>query len=123
MLAASLGFRYGLLEAHRLPVDCAGDWNGACLLKNVMVQIFAANRLGIAALVVGASAFALQSRVTAWVGWLLGLAGLVLYCADDSAVGAVLALMVLVGCRSKRRKGEEESDQHPGDGGGVGGLA
>lgn len=122
--AITLWLRHGLLEAGLLPADCAlADAPGvACAFKDGLIQTFLHQRLGWASLVTGALAFALSCRRLAWVGWLSGVAGLVLYSYDPAAVGALLALLVLVGADEQRRKGEGETDQQPGERLGVGGL-
>jgi hypothetical protein len=115
--AITLWFRHGLLEAGLLPVDCTlADAPGvACLFKDGLVQTFMHQRLGWVSLAAGALAFALSCRRLAWIGWLSGVAGLVLYSYDPAAVGALLALLVLVGADEQRRKGEREADQQPGE--------
>lgn len=61
-------------------------------------------------------------RRLAWVGWLCGVAGLVLYSQDPAAVGALLALLVLVGTHEQDRKGKRQTDEQPADGLRIGGL-
>ncbi len=92
--------RYGLLENGVLPRDCgvfpAEAPFGACGFKWALVQSFLHQRIGWVSLLCGASAFFLDRRKLAWVGWFAGIAGLVLYSYDPAAVGALLSLLVLV---------------------------
>ena len=124
LAAIALWFRHGLLEAGLLPRDCTladAPW-AACVFKDALVQTFLHQRVGWVSLVVGVLAFALSCRRLAWVGWLTGVAGLVLYSYDPAAVGGLLALLVLVGADEQGRQGEGEPDQQPGDGLRVRGL-
>lgn len=95
-LGVALGLRYGLLEAGRLPVDCAVDPGWACRLKGALVWSFLGNKLGWLALASGTLAFLSGLRLLAWLGWVTGLLGLVLYCFDASAVGGLAALLALI---------------------------
>lgn len=124
LAAIALWFRHGLLEAGLLPRDCtlADAPRGACLFKDALVQTFLHQRLGWVSLAVGALAFIFSCRRLAWAGWLTGVAGLVLYSYDPAAVGALLALLVLVSADEQGRKGERKPDKQPGDRLGIGGL-
>ena len=124
LAAIALWFRHGLLEAGLLPRDCTladAPW-AACVFKDALVQTFLHQRVGWVSLVAGVLAFARPCRRLAWVGWLTGVAGLVLYSYDPAAVGGLLALLVLVGADEQWRQGEGEPDQQPGDGLRVRGL-
>lgn len=117
LLATVLGVRYGLLEAGAFPLDCdesvaegLGAW---CTTKWLLVQSFLDQRLGWLSLACGIAAFVLRHRPLAWVGWFSGLAGLVLYSFDPSAVGALLSLLVLARGGPQRRRGEEEAGDEP----------
>lgn len=115
--AVALWFRHGLLEAGVLPRDCTlGDAPmAACAFKTVLVNVFVDQRLGWASLAAGVFAFALGCRRLAWVGWLAGVAGLVLYSYDPAAVGALSALLVLMRADDKDGKGEGEPGEQPAD--------
>ena len=65
------------------------------MLRDLIVATFNRQQLGYVA--AGAALLALVPRLRplAWLAWASGLAGLVLYCWDYAAVGAVLALLVL----------------------------
>lgn len=117
VLAATLGIRYGLLENGLLPRDCSASGASAlaCGFKWGLVQSFLDQRLGWASLVFGAAAFALAARRLAWIGWVLGLAGLVLYSFDPAAAGALLALLVLA--RPVAGQGRDEDGQREGKAG------
>jgi hypothetical protein len=122
-LGVALGLRYGLLEAGRLPVDCAANAGGACRFKAVLVWSFLGNKLGWLALGSGALAFVSGWRPLAWLGWVAGLLGLVLYCFDASAVGGLAALLTLIRAPQAAAGGEQQAAQQPGDGLGIGRLA
>lgn len=128
VLGASLGLRYGMLEAGLLPRDCGGSvaegLGGLCGLKWALVQAFVDQRLGWVALGFGALGFVTGRRAAAWIGWLCGMAGLVLYSFDPAAVGAMLSLLALGrSADDERGQAERESGSKPGDGLGVGRLA
>ena len=95
-LGLALGLRYGLLEAGHLPADCTGDAGWDCRFKMALVWSFLGNKLGWLALGSGVLAFVSAFRPLAWLGWVAGLAGLVLYCFDASAVGGLAALLALI---------------------------
>lgn len=95
-LGVALGLRYGLLEAGRLPVDCTVDPGWACRFKGALVWSFLGGKLGWLALASGTLAFLSGIRPLAWLGWITGLVGLVLYCFDASAVGGLAALLALI---------------------------
>jgi hypothetical protein len=121
-LGLALGLRFGLLEAGRLPVDCtAGGW--ACHFKTALVWSFLGNKLGWLALGSGVLAFVSRSRALAWLGWVSGLLGLVLYCFDASAVGGLAALLVLLRPAQAGAGGQQQAAQPPGEGLGIGRLA
>lgn len=95
VLGLALWARYGLIEPEGIAHACLGSdaWN--CVLRDLIVATFNRQQLGYVA--VGAALLALVPRLRplAWLAWASGLAGLVLYCWDYAAVGAVLALLVL----------------------------
>lgn len=128
VLCAAWGLRYGLLEAGLLPRDCGGSvaegLGGLCGLKWALVQAFVDQRLGWAAFGFGVLGFVTGRRAAAWVGWLCGVAGLVLYSFDPAAVGAMLSLLAL-GRRADDEGGQAQREPgcKPGDGLGVGRLA
>lgn len=127
VLGIALWLRYGVLEAGVLPGNCGipfGDgFYGWCAAKWLLVESFLHQRLGWLSLVLGAMAFALRRRSLAWGGWISGLAGLILYNFDFAAVGALLALLVLVRKRAPQgRSGQQESGNKPGNGLRVGRL-
>lgn len=123
---ALLALRYGVIEADLLPRDCSGGADAApawqCSLKWLLVHSFLDQRVGWLSLATGGLAFALSCRRLAWVGWLSGIAGLVLYSYDPAAVGVLLALFVLVRPREQHRQGEGQADEKPADGLGIGRL-
>ncbi|MDR2260711.1 MAG: hypothetical protein LBE06_07250 [Azoarcus sp.] len=105
LIAAALGLalaalRFGVIEKGLLPRDCGPGGSDAallpCGLSWILIQSFQMQRLGWLALACGALGFALNSRTLAWTGWLTGVAGLVLYCPDYAAPGALLGLLTLL---------------------------
>lgn len=125
LAAFALWLRHGVLEAGLLPRDCtaADAPTLACLFKQTFVQSFLDQRIGWASLVAGVLAFVRGNRRLAWAGWLCGVAGLVLYSYDPAAVGALLALLVLVRPHQQHGQGQGEAGEQPGDRLGVGRLA
>ena len=125
LAALALLLRHGVLEAGLLPRDCmAADAPAlACLFKQAFVHSFLDQRIGWVSLVAGALAFVRASRGLAWAGWLCGVAGLVLYSYDPAAVGALLALLVLVRPHQQHGQGQGEAGEQPGDRLRVGRLA
>lgn len=95
-LGLALGLRYGVVEAGRLPTDCPARQDAWCAFKDVLVWVFLQQRLGWLALGAGLVAVLGGWRPVAWLGWLGGVLGLILYCADLSAPGLLLALLVLI---------------------------
>ncbi|MDR2032530.1 MAG: hypothetical protein LBP86_09850 [Azoarcus sp.] len=103
LIAAALALalsalRFGVIEKGLLPRHCSLGGNGAvlpCGLTWMLIQSFQMQRLGWLALACGALGFIRGSRTLAWVGWLAGVAGLVLYCPDYAAPGTLLGLLAL----------------------------
>jgi hypothetical protein len=126
VLLAALGIRYGMLESGLLPTDCGGSLAegvaGWCGVKWLVVQSFIQQRLGWVSFACGLVAFVSGRRAAAWAGWLTGLGGLVLYNFDLAAIGALLALLVLVRDGAQGRGGKREPGDEPSDRLGVGRL-
>ena len=96
---ALMALRFGVIENDLLPRGCGSggsDSGLSCGLVWLLAQSFQAQRLGIFALVFGVLGFLGGIRLCAWVGWLTGVAGLVLYSPDYAAVGALLGLFSLL---------------------------
>jgi hypothetical protein len=95
VLGLTLWARYGLIEPEGIAHVCLGSEEWHCVLRDLIVATFNRQQLGYVA--VGAAILALvpKLRPLAWLAWVSGLAGLVLYCWDYAAVGTVLALLVL----------------------------
>lgn len=116
---ALMALRYCVIEQGLLPRDCGPtgqDSAWPCGLSWLLVQSFRVHRLGWLevqplgwlALACGALGFLFfRLRSLAWVGWLAGVAGLVLYCPDTAAVGALLGLFTLL----RERRGPDEHGQ------------
>lgn len=114
---AYLGVRRGLLESGILPHDCSAAarpraHKTLCALKHAITFSCAHQRIGWLSLGCSMLSLALgfgdaaddarpqrnrrrQQAAAAWGGWLLGVAGLVLYGTDPAAVGALVSLLVL----------------------------
>jgi hypothetical protein len=126
VVGSAAAIRYGLLESGRLPVDCGGSIaegvRGWCGVKWLVLQSFTQQRQGWLSLLCGVTAFASGHRGLAWVGWLSGLAGLVLYNFDLAAVGGLLALLVLARVPAQKGCGKDQAGEQPCDGLGVGRL-
>lgn len=124
LLVVVLGVRYGLLENGVLPRDCLAPASPAlsCAFKTTLVHSFLHQRVGWASLAFGVLAFVVGCRRAAWVGWLTGLAGLVLYSYEPAAVGAMLSLLVLARPGSQQGDAEGKADAEPADGLRVRGL-
>lgn len=94
-----MALRFGVIEKDLLPRDCntfGGDSGLSCGVTWLLTQSFHAQRLGIFALVFGALGFLGGLRICAWIGWFVGVAGLVLYSSDYASVGALLGLFALL---------------------------
>jgi len=126
VLAAALGTRYGLLENGVLPQECGATYGesiwSACGFKWALVQSFLQQRMGWASLAFGVLAFVFSCQRAAWAGWLIGMAGLVLYSYDYAAVGALLSLLVLARAAEQDRQGEGQAGGQPANGLQVRGL-
>lgn len=125
-IASAALVRYGLIEGGRLPAECGGSLaqgvQGWCGVKWLVLQSFMQQRLGWLSLVCGVAAFALRRRGLAWVGWVSGLGGLVLYNFELAAVGGMLSLLVLTRPTAQERGGKDPAGEQPRDGLGVGRL-
>lgn len=97
LLIASMA-RYRLVEPSDLTASCdASPWRDAtCTLRTLTVQVFAAQRLGIAAFAGALLATATRRRGIALLALGAACAGLVLYSTPLAAPAALLAALVLV---------------------------
>ncbi|MDR2875693.1 MAG: hypothetical protein LBV44_07180 [Methylobacillus sp.] len=94
-LTLALWARFGLIEPEGLALACASSQAWHCTLRELVVATFDHQQLGIVALVASLFALLPKLRALAWLGWVCGIAGLVLYSWDCAAVGTVLALLVI----------------------------
>lgn len=119
VLVFALVGRYGLMESGWLPAECGGSLaegvQGWCGAKWALIQSFVHQRLGWVSLVAGVLAFVTRSRLLALCGWLIGIAGLVLYSFDYAAVGAVLSLLVLARHLAQEGNGNQQSHREPSE--------
>lgn len=97
VLAASLYVRLKFIEPSHIAFACQPDpWSGWCAARSLLIQTFAHNGLGWAALVLAALAWFTRAPVPAYLALLVGLVGLVFYCYEFAVVGVVAGLLVLV---------------------------
>lgn len=130
LLAAAA--RYLLVEPAAMAHLCdAGSESGWCGVRRAVIASFSGYGLGYAALGVGVMAVALRRLGMAWLGAALGLAGLILYCFEASAVGFLLGALVLARVGGSRPSaggdmrdedggGQREAERAPEDGTRVG---
>jgi hypothetical protein len=93
-LAAALVFRYQVVEPSAVGLLCdpgTGPW--WCALRAAVIGLFGSGLIGLASVVAGVLAHALDRRWLALVALLAGAAGLVLYNADAAAAGFVIGLL------------------------------
>jgi hypothetical protein len=90
--------RYRLVEPADLTALCdAAVWESPiCVLRTVVIESFAAQRLGIAALVFSVLAVLTRQRAIALLALAIASAGLVLYSTDRAAPAALLAALALL---------------------------
>lgn len=99
-------------------------WAGACAARSLVIRSFSTGGLGWVALAAGGLALALRHPAVAGLAWAArwrrfaattglaaGAAGLVLYCFEPSAVGALLA--ALAACASPSAPGRPGRLQPP----------
>jgi hypothetical protein len=94
-LGLALALRYGWVESAEMGAWCkeTSDWR--CVLRQGVIESFLHHRLGILSAAAALLALGLRSRRLAWVGWVGGIMGLVLYCFEASAFATLLALLIL----------------------------
>lgn len=114
VLAVAMGIRYGLIESDVYSVGCVSSQReGAlalCGIRDLIVQAFLQQRLGWLSLACALAAVVLRSRALAWIGWLSGLSGLVLYNFDLAAAGGLLSLLILARAPAQGGRGEAQCD-------------
>lgn len=111
LLAAAA--RYGLVEPAAIAHLCdggSGPW--WCGLRRAVIASFSGYGLGYGALAAGALAVALPRPWIAWTAAALGLAGLILYCFEASAVGFLLGALVLARTGSSLSSGGDMGGEH-----------
>jgi len=107
-LGAALWLRFGVIEQPALGFACdAGSDAAVCTLRWIAVQSFHAGRLGQVAIFLGVLAALTRSATVAWAAGLVGIAGLVLYTWEFSAVGFLLGALTLA-----RTQVDEARDEH-----------
>jgi len=109
-----MALRFGVIENDLLPRDCNTVGSNSalsCAMTWLLTQSFHAQRLGIFALVSGVLGFLGGLRICAWIGWLAGVAGLVLYSSDYASVGALLGLFALLRAYAPVLTCENRKDQ------------
>lgn len=114
MLVAALALilallaRLGLVENDSLVAACSGLGDTACgtvlVAREAVVQSFVGGHLGWIAVAAAALGLVAHWRPAAWSGWVLGIAGMVLYNVEPASVAALLALLLLARRPSARRQ-------------------
>jgi hypothetical protein len=96
LLLASLA-RHRLVEPAELTAMCAAmSWDSpACVLRSLVVQAFAGQRIGLAALAFALLALLTRWRATALLALAVASAGLVLYSTSWAAPAVLLAALAL----------------------------
>jgi hypothetical protein len=98
------------IEPEAIAFACeANPSQGWCTARSLLIQTFAQGGLGWASLAAAALAAplaflsgSLLAVLAAYAAWLLGVAGLILYCYEFAAVGALTGALVLVRTLSQR---------------------
>lgn len=100
--ALALALRHLVIEPAAIAHLCDPQpWQGWCAMRSGLLQLFVQQRLGWFALAAGVLAFASARPLPARFALAVGIAGLILYSYDPSAVGTVLAALALL--RSRRK--------------------
>ncbi len=111
LLAAAA--RYGLVEPAAVAHLCdGGSGPGWCSLRRAVIASFSGDGWGYGALAAGTLAVALQRPWIAWTAAALGLAGLILYCFEASAVGFLLGVLVYARTGSSPSSGGDMGYEH-----------
>lgn len=85
------------IEPEWIAFACEPDpWQGWCAVRSAVIQTFAQQGLGWASLAAAVLALVTRAALPAYVALLCGMAGLVLYCYEYAAVGALVGLLVIV---------------------------
>ena len=91
------------IEPESIAFACeAMPWQGWCAARSLLIQTFAQGGLGWAALAAAVLALATGAVLPAYAAWLIGTAGLIFYCYEFAAVGALAGALVLVRKLSQR---------------------
>ncbi|WP_018411322.1 hypothetical protein [Methyloversatilis thermotolerans] len=98
--ALALTLRYGFMQSDALLNLCATDtrdWR--CAVRGMGPHLFMEERLGWLALAFAATAVLLRARALAMAAVLTGVAGMVLYAADQAAIAFLAGLWCLINRR------------------------
>lgn len=107
VLGFSLWARYSLVERNELAFFCEGGGGGwLCSLRWLIVQSFNTYGLGYFGLFLGVLATVTRSQGVGLMAGMVGMAGLVLYTWDYSALGFLLGVLVLA-------RAQLENGRHP----------
>lgn len=91
------GARRYFVEPESIAFACEPNpWQGWCAARSLLIQTFAQGGLGWASLGAAALALASGALLPAYAALLIGMAGLIFYCYEFAAVGALAAALVLV---------------------------
>ncbi|HRO59594.1 MAG TPA: hypothetical protein PK177_10600 [Burkholderiaceae bacterium] len=100
--ALALALRHFVIEPATIAHVCDPQpWQGWCAMRSTLLQLFVQQRLGWFALAAGVLAFASARPLPVRFALAVGVAGLILYSYEPSAVGTVLAALALP--RSRRK--------------------
>ena len=102
-LGAGFYLRMHYIEPSHIAFACQPEpWSGWCALRSLLIQTFAHQGLGWAALAAGILAWVTRASSPAYLALFFGLAGLVFYCYELAVVGVMSGLLVLVRNLSQR---------------------
>lgn len=106
MFALAWYLRKFYVEPEAIAFACEPHpWQGWCAARSLLIQTFATHGLGWASLAGAALALVTGAALPAYVALLTGMAGVVLYCYEFAAIGALIGLLVIA-----RRLAPQASD-------------
>lgn len=89
--------RHFFIEPEAIAFACdANPWAGWCAPRMLLIQTFAHYGLGWVALGAGALALVTGAALPAYVAWAVGCVGIILYCYEFAAVGALAGALVIL---------------------------
>ena len=104
----ALAARFGLVENEILLAACRAGTRADCAVllaaRDAVVSAFAGGQLGWGALILALLAGLSGWRPAAWGGWVLGVAGMILYNVEPASAAALLAVLLLTRGPSGKRQ-------------------